>query len=375
MRIIILLSILIIIPAVVHAQNDWRNLRWGMTHEEVVYNQPSAFSITENHNRQGEYYDIFARIENVGIAGVMFRADLLFDSEKLLTGVIMKTYGPRNVLSQGYTQIVNELIDRHGQPTSFRPIVNRNSIYNWSLSATDISLSYTEIVKGDVDIALGYYQIATFKRKSIDVVRLDKVLVLPRSIATDQPLAVQPQTVQPQTVLTQPEPISIVPTKSDAKNRKTKIFGEISMQVSSDLKSDGFKSVGFGLGGYGYNHSKKWIPFYMNAYFNSGRMEENGFDVGTSEVYTLKLRNNAIGTRIGFGIPKINTVIFGLVETSKSVVDGRSSTYSETYVSDGYKTSFGGGLRFFINPNRSSVSFGIEYSELRSLGVSLGVTF
>lgn len=143
--------VLLATPAAIQAQTDWLNLSWGMSYQEVVERQPSARAMADKHNRQGMFYDVFARIDNVVVADVPFRADLLFDSEIRLTGVVMKAYGPSAALSPGYTRLLQELTDRHGRPMINQSIPNHPGNYSWNTEVTEIRLSFTEMVRGETD--------------------------------------------------------------------------------------------------------------------------------------------------------------------------------------------------------------------------------
>ncbi len=362
---LVVAGLFIIAPNAVHAQTEWMNLSWGMSYQEVVERQPSARAMADKHNRQGMFYDVFARIDNVVVADVPFRADLLFDSEIRLTGVVMKAYGPSAALSPGYTRLLQELTDRHGRPTANRSIPNHPGNYSWNTDVSEIRLSYTEMVKGEADIVLAYYQTAIIVRQPAVVVRRDTVVVPPPALSTD---AVPVVTTTPVSdTAREPDPV-VAASKSVS-------FSEISVQASSDLKTDGFVSFGAGIGGYGYDPAMEWIRFYMNGFYNRGKYEESSPGNAFEDSYKTKVVITSVGARVGIGIPQTNVVLFGMLELFKAKYDFQSGSFSLSDSNDGYDNSFGGGIKVFADPSKSNVSFGIEYSELRRLGVSIGVTF
>ncbi len=320
--------------------------------------------MTEKHNRQGLFYDVFARMENVAVSDVTFRVDLLFDNEIRLTGVVMKAYGPSVSLSHGYTRLLLELTDRHGRPMADRSIPNHPGNYSWKTDASEIRLSYTEMVKGEADIVLAYYQTAIVERHSTVVVRRDTVVVPPPVTRDD--VATVPANVS--TIVTLEPETAEVSTKMVS-------LAELSVQASTDLKHKGLKTLGFGIGGYGYDPSMDWITFYMNGFYSKGKMEYNDEETGLANGVSAKTSITSIGTRLGIGVPGSNVVIFGMLEFFKIKDSIESEFFNLSRENDGYDNSFGGGVKVFVDPSKSGVSFGVEFSELRRLGVSLGVTF
>lgn len=360
-----------IFPALVQAQSDWLNLSWGMSYQEVVERQPDARAATDKHNRQGLFYDVFARMENVVLADVPFRADLLFDSEIRLTGVVMKAYGPTSSLSAGYTRLVQELTDRHGRPMVNQSIPNHPGNYSWNTEVTEIRLSFTEMVRGETDIVLAYYQTAIIERQPIVVVRQDTVIAR-------QDTVVEPPPITSMTItMPVPTPPTAQLTESDQATVSTKPlgFGEFSVQASSDLEHKGFKTIGFGFGGYSYDPVQDFIKVYINGFYTRGKVEVSEPIIDYNDRVDAKAVTNSFGSRVGFGIPQTQVVLFGMIEFFSTKFDVHSRDFNMSGETDGYEKSFGGGIKVFPEPYKGAVSFGIEYSELRRLGVSLGITF
>jgi hypothetical protein len=363
--------VLLAAPAAIQAQTEWMNLSWGMSYQEVVERQPSARAMADKHNRQGMFYDVFARIDNVVVADVPFRADLLFDSEIRLTGVVMKAYGPSAALSPGYTRLLQELTDRHGRPTANRSIPNHPGNYSWNTDVSEIRLSYTEMVKGEADIVLAYYQTAIIERRPMVVVQRDT------AVARQDTVVVPPQITSMTVTMPLPTSATMQTDAPDSTTTASKMlsFGEFSVQASSDLEENGFKSIGLGLGMIGFDAGSKWIPYSVNGYFEIGRSIQSQADSRLFEGYRVVIRTNTFGLKLGMGIPKTNTVIYGIVEMYRFKYDVSSGTYVIPSGQGGLQTSVGAGVKYYVNPSDDGFVIGIEHSELRLLGVSIGYTF